>query len=159
MLRCCNALARPFARSPGLAPVWRTLSSYNPTEARKLAPNAPPGPEDRLGVLFPRATSHKASLEVKKRILYTVPHMGAKKLKLLVRKHSRRGTMESFIGEFESRLDKFIYRCNLVPSIFSARQMIGHGHIMINGKTVRRHSRLLTAHDIVEPHPKAVRSL
>jgi len=85
-----------------------------------------------------------------------VPHMGSKKLKLMVRKHARHGTMESFVGEFESRLDRFIYRCNMVTSIFAARQMIGHGHVMVNGKTIRRHSRKLQPHDIVEPTPAAL---
>lgn len=119
LLRRCVAQCPLGFRNP----LQRALSTRLPSFIdRNAAPNAPPSPEERMVVLFPRSTSHKASLEVKKRILYSVPHMGGKKLKALVRKHARQGTKESFIGEFESRLDRFIYRCNLVTSIFAARQ-------------------------------------
>ena len=73
----------------------------------------PPPPPDhnsaeRIDVLFPRRGAFKASMEVKKRVLKSVPHMGGKRLKQLVRHHARHGTMNSFVGDFESRLDKFL---------------------------------------------------
>jgi small subunit ribosomal protein S4 len=36
----------------------------------------------------------------------------------------------------ESRLDNVIYRSGLVPSRAQARQMIGHGHFLVDGKKV-----------------------
>ncbi|EOD06886.1 hypothetical protein EMIHUDRAFT_249609 [Emiliania huxleyi CCMP1516] len=82
-------------------------------------------------------------MEVKKRILYATPHMGGNKLKKLARLHARKGTMDSFVADLESRLDRFIYRCNLVPSIFAARHVIGHKHILVNGFPTNRSSLLL----------------
>jgi len=107
-------------------------------------------------VLFPRAGSYQASIEVKKRLLALTPHMGGKVLKELARTHSRRGTMDSFVADLESRLDKFIYRLNLVPSIFAARQVIGHGHILVNGHRAKRAGMLLQPQDIVEPTATAI---
>jgi ribosomal protein S4 len=53
-------------------------------------------------------------MEVKKRILYSTPHMGGQRLKKLARLHARKGTMDSFVADLESRLDRFLLRCNLV---------------------------------------------
>lgn len=38
----------------------------------------------------------------------------------------------------------------------SRLQVIGHGHIMVNGRVTRMSGLLLKPHDIVEPSPKAV---
>ena len=49
--------------------------------------------------------------------------MGGRRLKWLTRKHARKGNANSFIADFESRLDRVLYRCNAVPSIFAARMV------------------------------------
>src|SRR5207253_1301292 len=36
----------------------------------------------------------------------------------------------------ERRLDAVVYRAKFVPTVFSARQFISHGHIYVNGKRV-----------------------
>jgi small subunit ribosomal protein S4 len=36
----------------------------------------------------------------------------------------------------EQRLDAIVYRLGLSPSIWSARQLVGHGHILVDGKRV-----------------------
>ena len=117
----------------------------------------PPPPDhnsaERIDVLFPRRGAFKASMEVKKRVLKSVPHMGGKRLKQLVRHHARHGTMNSFVGDFESRLDKFLYRLNLVPSIFTARHAIGLRNVLVNGRSVNSPGHLLKPMDIVEPRP------
>jgi len=40
------------------------------------------------------------------------------------------------IGLLERRLDALIYRAKLVPTVFSARQFVSHGHVKVNGKRV-----------------------
>ena len=96
------------------------------------------------------------SFEVKRRILYSTPHMGGKKLKQLVRLHARKGTVDSFIADLESRLDRFIYRLNLVPSIFAARHVIGAKHVLVNGRVCNRSGMLLRPMDVVEPKPSSI---
>lgn len=64
-------------------------------------------------------------------------------------------TGENFIGLLERRLDAVVYRLNLAPTIFSARQIVGHGHIRVNGKKVNIPSQRLKEGDLVELHNNA----
>jgi small subunit ribosomal protein S4 len=45
-------------------------------------------------------------------------------------------TSENLIGLLERRLDAIVYRMKLVPTVFSARQLVNHGHVLVNGKRV-----------------------
>ena len=36
----------------------------------------------------------------------------------------------------EQRLDALVYRLGFAPSIWSARQLVGHGHVLVNGKRI-----------------------
>ena len=124
MWRLASAARAPLAaqRPLGMLPSFgRALSTRPPP------PNPLPGETERLPVYFPRATSHKASLEVKKRIMYSIPHMKGTWLKNLVRLHYKKGTTNSFVGALESRLDRFIWRCNLVPNVWTARHVRARG--------------------------------
>jgi small subunit ribosomal protein S4 len=46
------------------------------------------------------------------------------------------GTAERFYEALESRLDNVIYRMGLTSSRRAARQMVSHGHFIVNGKKV-----------------------
>ncbi len=46
------------------------------------------------------------------------------------------GTAEKFYEELESRLDNAIYRMGLSPSRRAARQMVSHGHFVVDNKKV-----------------------
>ena len=68
----------------------------------------------------------------------------------------RRGdTIENFIGILEQRLDAVIYRLKFVPTVFSARQFISHGHILVNGKRVNIPSYRVREGDVVEVRGKS----
>jgi small subunit ribosomal protein S4 len=43
-------------------------------------------------------------------------------------------TAENFIGLLERRLDAVVYRLNMAKSIFAARQIVSHKHIMVKRK-------------------------
>ena len=45
-------------------------------------------------------------------------------------------TSEILIELLERRLDAIVYRMKFVPTIFSARQFVNHGHVKVNGKRV-----------------------
>lgn len=36
----------------------------------------------------------------------------------------------------EQRLDAVVYRLGLAPSIWAARQLVGHGHVLVDGKRI-----------------------
>ena len=50
----------------------------------------------------------------------------------------------------ESRLDTVIYRAKFAPTVFSARQMINHGHIRVNKKRVNISSYVVKSSDLIE---------
>ncbi len=45
-------------------------------------------------------------------------------------------TGEFLLQLLESRLDSLTYRAGLAPSIYAARQLVTHGHVLVNGKRV-----------------------
>jgi small subunit ribosomal protein S4 len=59
-------------------------------------------------------------------------------------------TAENFAGLLESRLDMVVYRMNLAPTIFAARQLVSHCNVRLNGKKVNIASLRLKAGDKVE---------
>ena len=69
---------------------------------------------------------------------------------------SKKGdTTENLIAILESRLDTIVYRAKLAPTVFSARQMINHGHINVNKKRVNISSYLVKGKDIIEVRDKS----
>lgn len=68
---------------------------------------------------------------------------------------TRGDTAEKLIGLLERRLDIAIFRFNFVPTIFAARQLINHGHVLVNGKRVNIPSYRLGEGDIIELRERA----
>jgi len=62
----------------------------------------------------------------------------------------RGDTGENLVGLLERRLDALIYRAKFVPTIFSARQFVNHGHVLVNGNNVNIPSFRVTEGDIIE---------
>jgi small subunit ribosomal protein S4 len=54
----------------------------------------------------------------------------------------------------ERRLDNVIYRSGLAPTIWAARQMVVHRHVMIDGQTVDRPSYSLSPGEEIELRPR-----
>jgi small subunit ribosomal protein S4 len=62
----------------------------------------------------------------------------------------RRGdTSENLIELLERRLDAVIYRMKFAITVFSARQLVNHGHVKVNGKRVNVASYMLKDGDEV----------
>ncbi len=64
-------------------------------------------------------------------------------------------TAENLIGLLERRLDAIIYRAKLSTTIFSARQIINHGHVKVNNKKVNISSYLVKEEDTIEIRDKS----
>ncbi|MBO6949008.1 MAG: 30S ribosomal protein S4 [Rhodospirillales bacterium] len=68
----------------------------------------------------------------------------------------RRGdTSENLIGILERRLDAVVYRMKFVPTVFSARQFINHGHVKVNGQRVNIPSYMVKEGDVIEVKEKS----
>ena len=69
---------------------------------------------------------------------------------------SKKGdTTENLIALLESRLDTVIYRAKFAPTVFSARQIINHGHIRVNKKRVNIASYVVKSTDLIEVREKS----
>ena len=64
-------------------------------------------------------------------------------------------TSENLIGLLEKRLDAVIYRAKFSTTIFSARQLINHGHVKVNGKKVNIASYSVNEEDSIEIRDKS----
>lgn len=64
-------------------------------------------------------------------------------------------TGENLIGLLERRLDALVYRAKFVPTVFSARQFVNHGHVRVNGRRVTIPSYRLRMGDVIEVRDKS----
>ena len=59
-------------------------------------------------------------------------------------------TSEFLVQLLELRLGAVVYRMKFAPTVFSARQIVNHGHIAVNGKRVNVPSYMIREGDVVE---------
>ena len=64
-------------------------------------------------------------------------------------------TGENLVGLLERRLDSVVYRARFSTTVFSARQLINHGHVRVNGKKVNISSYMVKEEDIIEIRDKS----
>jgi small subunit ribosomal protein S4 len=55
----------------------------------------------------------------------------------------------------ESRLDNVVYRLGIADSRAQARQLVSHGHIMLNGRKTNVPSALVSAGDVISIRPES----
>ena len=60
------------------------------------------------------------------------------------------GTAEKFFEDLETRLDNVVYRMGLAPSRRAARQMVSHGHFIVNVHKVTIPSYEVKVEDIIK---------
>jgi small subunit ribosomal protein S4 len=64
-------------------------------------------------------------------------------------------TGETLVKLLERRLDNVVYRLGLAPSRKAARQLVNHGHFMVNNRSVDIPSYLLKAGDSIQVRDKS----
>lgn len=65
---------------------------------------------------------------------------------------------ENLLQFLERRLDNVIYRAGFAVSRRSARQLVGHGHFLLNGKRVDIPSIRVNSGDVITVRPKSTKS-
>ncbi|UFX98411.1 30S ribosomal protein S4 [Candidatus Gromoviella agglomerans] len=70
-------------------------------------------------------------------------------------KSAKGDTGRNFVAMLERRLDAVVYRVGFAPTIFSAKQLVSHNHILVNGKRVNIPSYIIKEGDVVELSEKA----
>ena len=64
-------------------------------------------------------------------------------------------TGENLMTMLESRLDNVVFRMNFARTRREARQIVGHKHVLVNGKCVNIPSYLVKAGDVIEIREKS----
>ena len=64
-------------------------------------------------------------------------------------------TSQILIELLERRLDAVVYRMKFVPTMFSARQLVNHGHVTVNGKRLNIPSYVVKDGDFIELKDKS----
>ncbi|MBV8061521.1 MAG: 30S ribosomal protein S4 [Alphaproteobacteria bacterium] len=62
---------------------------------------------------------------------------------------------EILIQLLERRLDAVVYRMKFTATVFASRQLISHGHVLVNGKKVNIPSYQVKEGDVIELRSKA----
>lgn len=65
-------------------------------------------------------------------------------------------TGDNLLIILESRLDNVIYRSGLASTRRQARQLVVHGHFLVNGKKVNVPSYRVSAYDVIDIKPKSM---
>jgi len=103
-----------------------------------------------------RDTNYSIHLKAKQKVrkYYNMSESQFRTLFLKSRK-IKGNTEEIFAGLLESRLATIVYRANFVPTIYAARQLVSHKHVLVNGKAINISSYLVQPGDLVQIEEKA----
>lgn len=123
----------------------------------KSAVNKRPTGPGQHGARRKKITDFGVQLREKQKIKGYYTNIGERQFRKIFAEAVRRegDTSENLIGLLESRLDAMVYRFNLAPSMYAARQMVSHGHVLVNGKRVNIASYVCQPGDTVELREKA----
>ena len=104
-----------------------------------------------------KPTDFGIQLMAKQKLKGYYGNIGEKQFKRYYKEAVRRqgDTGQNLIGILECRLDALVYRMKFAPTVFAARQLVNHGHVLVNGKRCNIPSRMLRLGDSLEIKEKA----
>jgi len=128
--------------------LWGRAKS--PLNARSYAPG-------QHGQRRKKPTDFGIQLMAKQKLKGYYGNIGEKQFKKYYQEAVRRqgDTGQNLIGILESRLDAVLYRAKLAPTVFAARQIINHGHVLLNGKRCNIASVMLKDGNTLQLRDKA----
>ena len=99
-----------------------------------------------------KPTDYGVQLNAKQKLKSYYGNINERQFRNVYRKAIKKkgNTTENLVGILERRLDTVVYRAKLAPSVFSARQLINHGHFRVNKKKVNVSSYLVKEEDLIE---------
>ena len=109
------------------------------------------------GARRPKPTDFGVQLFAKQKLKGYYANIGEKKFHRYYEEAVRMkgDTGENLIGLLERRLDAVVYRAKFIPTVFAARQLVSHGHVTVNGKTVTIGSYQVKEGDKIELKEKS----
>ncbi len=103
------------------------------------------------GMKRKKLSDYTIRLIEKQKVLF---HYGLREKQLvnLVKKSKRdrtRSWVDTLVINLERRVDNVLFRLNWAPSIPAARQLVVHGHVLLNGKKIKSPGQLVGVGDHV----------
>ncbi len=131
--------------------VMRALGLDLPGLSRKSIENRPNPPgQHGISASRRRKSDFAVKLQEKQKIRFNYGLTETQLRRLMV--DARRGnapTGETLLQLLERRLDNVVFRAGFAPTIPAARQLVNHGHILLNAKPANIASIRLRQHDVV----------
>ncbi len=108
-----------------------------------------------------KISDYGTQLEAKQKLKFYYGNMNERQFRNTYRKalQKRGNTSENLIALLERRLDTVIYRAKFATTVFSARQLINHGHVRINGRKMNIPSYLVKEDDSIDLKDKSKKML
>lgn len=108
----------------------------------------PPG---QHGQARKKRSEYAAQLEEKQKLRFNYG-LSERQLLRYVRKARRAGgsTGQTLLQLLEMRLDNTIFRLGMAPTIPAARQLVNHGHVLVNGRVVSIASYQCRPGDVIQ---------
>ena len=102
-------------------------------------------------------SDYGVQLHAKQRMKFYYGNINERQFRNIYRKaaQKRGDSTENLIGFLERRLDIVVYRAKFANTVFSARQLINHGHVCVNEKKVNIPSYLVKVDDLIEIKSKS----
>jgi small subunit ribosomal protein S4 len=99
-----------------------------------------------------KPTDYGVQLAAKQKLRFYYGNIGERQFRAIYQEasHLRGNTSENIIGLLERRLDAVVYRMKFAITVFAARQLVGHGHVSVNGKRVKTCSYRVNDGDTIE---------
>jgi small subunit ribosomal protein S4 len=113
-----------------------------------------PGQHGRARV---KESEYRAQLQEKQKARFTYGVMEKQFHNYYVEASRRSGkTGDNLLQLLECRLDNVVYRAGFARTRRHARQLVNHGHFLVNGKKVDIPSYRVTQYDIIDVKPKSL---
>jgi small subunit ribosomal protein S4 len=114
----------------------------------------PPGQHGRARI---KESEYRTQLQEKQKARYTYGVL-EKQFRRYYEKASRRPgkTGDNLLAMLESRLDNVIYRAGFARTRRHARQLVTHGHFIVNGVKTNIPSFQVSKHDIIDVRAKSL---
>ncbi|PSO44692.1 30S ribosomal protein S4 [Candidatus Saccharibacteria bacterium SW_7_54_9] len=116
-------------------------------------------PGERAGARRSKTTQYGQQLRQKQKVKRMYGLLEKQFRRLVEEAERERGiTGEILLQLLERRLDNVVYRLQLASSRRAARQLVNHGHIMLNGRRVDVPSIRVTVGDEITIRPKSAKN-
>ena len=126
---------------------------FGPSKALERKPY---GPGQHGNARRRKESEYSIQLKEKQKAKYTYGLLERQFRNLFEKAARKKGvTGENLLQMLESRLDNVVYRLGFARTRRQARQLVNHGHVMVNDRVSAIPSHTLRAGDIVEIRPKS----